>query len=469
MYGNANVFTVLLASISLFHFHPSLAQQQHEIEFILSHSASSTAIMFQYYGDQLYTIDTFNIVDEQLMLKADTSLTHGLYRMYFPEDDLFFEFIVTEDQSFRMRTLFPDIIGDMIVIGSEENQMFYQDLQFIQKKRKEIHLIRKELAKHNGEEATVEDVKLKHAQIEEEIIHHRIQLIQQYPNLYYTQLLSILTQSSPTYREIASPASGDISAPSDTEFSFQFIDFTDSRILYSPAIVSLIESYLHSVVSADDSSSLHQAIHQLLAEAQINPEVYRYCIFFLLNKFGTEQYQHTYQYLWETYVLGEAQLWKGLIEIDTFPKQAELLDAFTVGDKAPEILLRDESDHFVSLYLTEKPYTVLVIGDHRETHFQEIYKKLQRWWKDTVRESPILLYYVDVGTNTKVWQQWVSASDRMGIHVQDHSGRSGIEKKYDLRTLPRFFLLDEEKRVLVHTKSLEEIYPPIQEILQKEP
>lgn len=480
---------VLLSTFIFTTCHITLAQSDHDIEFILTGTNSTSTTLFQYYGDYLFAVDTLDIKDEKVELQGDTLLTEGLYRLYFPSEDNFFEFIVSRDQHFRMRTLFPDLIKEMIIIGSEENQVFYKDLAFIQEKRSHIQHLRNMLAEKRGNEATLDSIKVIQSMISEDIVANRESLIDGYPNLFYTELLSMLNRKNyyPVSRSLPEETDS-FSVSQHSNFFLSTIDFSNRRILNAPVIVTLIEDYLQIPIKKP-MSILHQSLDVLLSKTLANKEVFRYCTFFLLNRFSTDSTKDTYQYIWDAYVKNKAKIWKGLIEVESLasgytikdsretPKEEALsngtfnpiLDAANIQDKAPEIVLEDEDHHFVSLYLSESPYTLLVFGNHLQPEFEASYHSLQTFLKDSLQNSQLLLFYVDLGESSEHWDRWMNNQHKIGIHVHNHKGRSGIEKKYDLRALPRFFLLDEEKRILFHTFSLGDICKLLTETLDNRP
>lgn len=109
----------------------SAAEKGMDIKITVKGLENSKMILANYYGDKQYVKDTIAFDKKgTIVLKADTMLPGGVYLAVFPAmGNRYFEFIVNEPK-FSLETDTNDLTGHMVISGSQENKLFYDDMKY---------------------------------------------------------------------------------------------------------------------------------------------------------------------------------------------------------------------------------------------------------------------------------------------------------------------------------------------------
>ena len=90
-----------------------------------------------YYGDKQYVKDTVQSVNGAFVFESDNLLESGMYFMLL-SDEQFFQIIIDESKIFSFHTSHTNLVGEMKIVGSRENELFYDYQQFTQLKGIEV-------------------------------------------------------------------------------------------------------------------------------------------------------------------------------------------------------------------------------------------------------------------------------------------------------------------------------------------
>ena len=112
----------------------SYAQKEYKINIEVAGLSDSTAYLAYYYGKGQYYRDTTQIdKNGKLVFEGKDSLIHGMYSLIVGDRRLF-DFMVG-NQEFSMQTDTSFTILNMKVDGSNESQIFYEYLQFLNERQ----------------------------------------------------------------------------------------------------------------------------------------------------------------------------------------------------------------------------------------------------------------------------------------------------------------------------------------------
>ena len=123
----------------LFFAHLSWSQG-YEIKIQISGYEEDELYLAYYYGDKQYIKDTVTIAAEgekgHFVFAGDEPLAGGVYLAVMKPNNDFIQFVVDEnDQHFELKTAKDNPNDHMKVTGSKDNALFFQYLQYLEKKR----------------------------------------------------------------------------------------------------------------------------------------------------------------------------------------------------------------------------------------------------------------------------------------------------------------------------------------------
>ncbi|HQO86500.1 MAG TPA: DUF4369 domain-containing protein, partial [Bacteroidia bacterium] len=101
-----------------------------------------------YFGDKQYIQDSAKADAAGIVIfKGKEKLPGGIYLFVVPGKK-YFELIIDKEQNFTMETDTADMVKNMVVKGSDDNQKFYNYLRFVMDKQKEAETLQASM--HNA-------------------------------------------------------------------------------------------------------------------------------------------------------------------------------------------------------------------------------------------------------------------------------------------------------------------------------
>ena len=142
-----NIKTLFLALIFIFPFIISNAQS-YKIDVEISDLNDTEIYLGYYYGDKTYVRDTIKLDSKgKGTFQGDSLLDQGLYIIVMPAKS-YFDILIGEDQEFSVQTTSTDLVNNLKIKGSAENQAlkdFQQYMMSQNKKSMEIQSRLKEI------------------------------------------------------------------------------------------------------------------------------------------------------------------------------------------------------------------------------------------------------------------------------------------------------------------------------------
>ncbi|MBI5916214.1 MAG: DUF4369 domain-containing protein, partial [Bacteroidetes bacterium] len=141
------------------------------------------AYLGYYFGDKQYLKDTAYVeTDGWFYFEGNEKLDGGIYLVVLPPDNQFIQILVDENnQWFSLETKFSDLPGSIKITGSEDNEMFYDYLNFLTGKRPKAEEYRKQLEEVAGDEKKKAKVEEKIAALDNEVKSYQQNVIATHP------------------------------------------------------------------------------------------------------------------------------------------------------------------------------------------------------------------------------------------------------------------------------------------------
>lgn len=155
-------------------------------------------------------------------------------------------------------------------------------------------------------------------------------------------------------------------------------------------------------------------------------------------------------------------------EKEPYQKQLVILEMNNEGGPAVDfdMLLVDGSK--AKLSDVESPVTILFFyaADNLDCKLQRFRLTQARLVNYLQRAGGIKVVAVCVEGDKTAWEKFCGDSPKEWVHAFDASGKIKSENLYDLRTLPRLYLLDEQKTVLLKNTKADNIEQYLVQIIQ---
>ena len=88
------------------------------------------ARLIGFYSDQNYLVDSTAVTNGKIDYSNPKGLAQGIYYVMFTGRKEFIQIIMGEDQEFDMQLSLFDPLNTMVVTGSQENELFYENMRY---------------------------------------------------------------------------------------------------------------------------------------------------------------------------------------------------------------------------------------------------------------------------------------------------------------------------------------------------
>lgn len=417
--------------------------------------SDSLIYLTSYYDTNVYIKDSLQLNSKgEGTFSGDSLLNQGLYMLYI-NNDTRFDFLVGNDQSFKLRTKDYDFIENLSITGSNESEEFLKYQKNLKQKIEEKNTLFGLLNSEN--EDSVRDAKAQLEKIDFEMEHYIDSVISKNENnmlgifLGAANSLNIpkpnVDENDPKYDSIAWFHAYNYRR----DHFFDEINVGDKRILHTPLYKPKLETYFNKILIQSPDSIIPQAL-KLLIRAEKDPTSYQYLTQFLLNNAIQSKIMGMDKVFLaiadEVYLKGKA-IWADSATIAKVAEEAYLTRSNLIGNTAPELFMENIEGHFESLHQIIADYTILVFYEYDCGHCKKDIPALYNDVYLKFLENNIEVFAVCMNDNHEKWKEFVDENELEGWHhVWDPRHNTKFRFKYNTKTAPTLYLLDKNKKII---------------------
>ena len=412
-----------------------------------------------HYGDKKYVKDTSRIdKNGNFVFKGKEKLPGGIYLIVFP-NKVYSEILIDKEQDFSVETDTADLVKNMKIKGSEDNNLFYKYLNFISVKGKEAEPMRKRIAKLREDTAAAsttkkDSIKLiqdKLLAIDKEVSSYRDDFIKDHPG----NLLSVIlkAQEDPVVPEAPLLSNG----RKDSLFPYLYyknhywdnIPLTDDRLLRTPVFHTKLKNYFDKIVLQHPDSIIKES-DILISKASTNKELFKYIIWYITGTYETSPIMGmdaVFVHEVEQYYMTGKAYWVDSVNIQKIVHRGMTLKPLLLEKPSPPIIMQDTSDKNISLYEVKSKYTILVFWDPDCGHCQKVLPKLKEAYDKTLKSKGVMVYAVDIEDDATKWKKFIIDKKMDWINCHDKYKQYYLRQLYDIYSTPVIYLLDENKKI----------------------
>ncbi len=420
---------------------------------ILDNYSDSSVLLTSYFGNKIKLVDTATI-HEGVFTFSNTSYPDGMYMLASPSKNKLFEFIINNESGFtiyyNVNTTTP-VKAD----GSLENKLFFKHLQLRNDIYRQAIQMNDKLSNKGTQTYQIEKAEAKLDSLKKALEQEEMSIISSYPGLFITQILI-------AGKEIKIPLSiaGD-SLQSYLYYKEHFWDgipLEDERFLRTPIIDQKLQAYFDHVIFLDPDSTI-AAIETVISLARPSNEVVSYILWYLIVKYQNPQYMGfdaVFVHLVDQYLLKEEVMNTTPSILEKLKETSDNLKPLLIGMPAPDLVLMDTNDRFVSFRELDSEYTLLLFWDINCDICKDEIEGLQLIIDTT--SYNIIVYAINTNNDLNRWKHTIKARNMRWINVNGtHSITSDFHKLYDISGTPRMFLLDREKKIMAKHFKVEQL------------
>jgi len=419
---------------------------------------SKIAYLSLIQGGKKTMIDTVEIDGEKINFQFQKPIPIGLYRVIIDEGN--YIDLIFDNKTVEMKTDINDLVSEMNVIKSDENKQYYEYLKFSQIKNLKIFDI---VAKAKELQADTIKNTLRIDSLKKEIDHVIFE-----KNKFITELSSKNTNSIAS-RIMKSYILPDFDAfkkknPTTTyknkneylgDHFFDYINFNDTLLLNTDVFYNACNNYIRNFISAD-GNGYKKAIDMVLSKSMASPKVNKYFLNLFVETFEESSWEDVFTYLVENYYL-QSHCESDDPKAKDLKDKTEVLKRLSIGNKAPEIELKNENDKSISLYSLNSNLTLLFFWKSNCEYCEESIPKLKKLY-NSYKNSGFEIIAISIDTIQTTWKDAIKKNDLKWLNVNDFKGyKSEVSKDYYVWRTPTFYLIDKYKKIISKPISVEQI------------
>jgi thiol-disulfide isomerase/thioredoxin len=442
------------------------------IQFRLKGMKNDTIILGQRFNQSYIRKDTA-ILDGsgKGVFKGKEALPQGMYLVYLP-DNRFFDLILGEDQFFSFENDTSDLLTNMKVTGSVENEAFYAYQIYLKDKRAEAMALQEKMKNAaNKSDSTRYSDQLK--ALNKEVQDHISKTIDENKGTFLSVFLLALQDID--VPDLPRDENGNIT---DSLFQYRYykthyfdnFDISDVRLLRTPIYEQKVMTYIEKV-AVQVPDSLIREVDMLIDKSRSDDQLFRYMLITLFNYFAQSQIMGMdalYVHIAEKYYIPEAT-WSDKEFIDKLKERVAKLKPILIGQVAPDIqLVRISTDHIIQANedqeLKKNPY----VGEFFQLHDVKARYLILYFWETDCghckKQTPVLYeisqrlkpkgvevvaVHILGGEEGKV--KWIDAINEKGYYDWINAWNPydfSFKNLYDVSATPALFVLDENKKIV---------------------
>ena len=466
-----SIFTFLFCLASL---NAQKSVNGHNIRVRLENYPEKELILGFYYGDKQFVKDTVSPDAEgYFSFKADTMLPCGVYLFVLKPDNAFIQLLVPEsDQQFSMTTDAKDPVGKMKVKDSEDNALFYDYMQMLNKLRPEADTLRAKIARTD---IPADSIKMTR-QIEDmdkRVKKYQNDLIAKHPQTWTAKIIKASFEPEPpVFTEGTEMEKNKRKYYWYKAHFFDNIDIADPCMLRGPVLHAKIEQYV-TKLTPQHPDSICQSIDHIIGKLALTPESYKFYLIHFLNYYAKSTIvgmDGVYVHIAKKYYCTGQASWAKKEDLEKICDNASRLEPILIGKIAPNITVKDRNNQPHALWDVDADYTVLFFWDpecgHCKKAAPDMVKFAEKWKPRGVRVFAVCTAVTDKAENCWKSAEEKEFSDEYFMNMYDPYIQSKYKTLYDVKTTPQIFILDRKHEILMKRIGAEQLDSVMEEVLK---
>jgi len=245
----------------------------------------------------------------------------------------------------------------------------------------------------------------------------------------------------------------------DAAVFFNNVDFTDSRLLFTPVFSKTLDDFFTSLPSLTTKNidSLFKAIDYIFMRSMKNPSVYEEISKYLISQFdlsGNYPNPDAFWYIADKYFLSGLTPWISDAFKAKLSKYTQRIEKICINHTFPNLSLCDEFDKKCNVVETNAENTLIVFWNPECEHCMEYLKKLSNLYHATP-QTKLEVIAILTGNNKELWKKEIKNYNWKNFY--DPKLLNDFVEDLFLYNTPQLFLLDKNKKIIAKDITVEEL------------
>lgn len=433
----------------------------YEIKVNVKGLSDSTCQLAYYFGDKQYIKDSAKAdAKGNLIFKGQEDLPGGIYMIVLPGKK-YFEMIVDKEQHFSLESDAADLVTNMKVKGSKDNEIFYDYLRWISIRGKQVEELKKELDANKSNPANSKDIKDKQAAIDAEVKQYKNDIIAKHPAMLLSAIFKASTE--PDVPEPPKNADGSI----DSLFRYRYfrahyfdnLNMKDDRLLRTPVFAPKIKQYVERIIP-QHPDSICVGAQKMIDLTDEKSDIFKYLVFYITNTYEKSNIMGmdaVFVCMAEQYYLSGKAFWIDSAQTEKIRERVNALKPCLLGKQAYNMRMYKTDFQQISLNEVKNKYTIIYFWDPSCGHCQKVTPKLSEFYKTNKEKFDVEVFGVYIETDTTEWFKYIKEKELTWLNVADLTLKTNFRAYYDIYSTPVIYVLDRNKKIIAKRIDVENL------------
>ena len=415
----------------------------------------TTVVLAHYFGATQYIPKDTARVDAtgNFVFAGKQTLPAGLYLVVTPRNG-YVQFLIPDaNQQFSFQTDTTNIVKNMTVTGSKENELFYAYQQQIGKLNQEAQAINAQ-RKRGNDAASTTTYTQQMADLQKRAQTQRDQFLGENSTSFAVKFLK--TAAEPE----VPPAPKLVSGRPDSVWVFNYFkshfwdgfDFADERFVRTPLLQQKIDRYLKELTIQQADSLIKEADY-IVRKALVgkSKDVKSYAIWYITSQYEQPKVMGTdglYVHMFEKYYATGVMPTTDTSTVRKIGERVATLKPTLIGKTLVSPAVSDTLRRPIKLSTVKADYTVVYFYAPHCGHCRDSAPKLKKF-VDAYKGKGVEVLAIAVEDTPEEWKKFIREF-KLGnaLNGFDYSLRTNFRQQYDVWTTPTVYMLDKDKRII---------------------
>ncbi|MDR1879224.1 MAG: DUF5106 domain-containing protein [Bacteroidales bacterium] len=480
---NINKFLIFGLGIILLHGNTDISAQKrtekppkqgYEIKFVLKGLQDTMLYFANYYADKTYMYDTLYLSPKApytFISRKDTLLPRGIYVLAGQNKTKYMDIVIDSSFSFTVEANnldpeMPDFPSNLRFINSPENETandFFLTMSNYQRRIISLNEnVKTEETSQTPDTALIEEYKTIRKQCQDSMRTYMREFVDVNRHTLFGKAQLLIRDV-----EIPEPPRNEDGSLVDSGFAYSYYinhywdntDFSEPALIATPVFYPKLKTYFDDVVPPLVDSII-KYVDLLLAKVKDTPELFKYVVWFITNKYERSQYvahDAVFVHMVENYYAKGFCPWTDEAILERMINRAKQLSPVLIGKKAPELYMADTNGRYRSNYESPRKYTIMWFWDVSCGHCKTAGPVLVEFYNRAKDSLDFEIYAICITKEKEKWKQAIREREFPWINVGGDTANIDYRQVYDVPTTPIIFVLDKEKKIIVKKIGVNEL------------
>lgn len=420
----------------------------------------TTCVLAHYFGATQYIPKDTARLDGSghFVFDRKTKLPEGLYIVVTP-GKRYIELLMTDDQTFSFDTDTSNLVQQMKVTGSKENELFYTYQQQLSTFYDGAQALNRQ--KKTATDAAAVDKKL--SDLQKQASDFRTKFLADNASTFTVKLLKASAEPE------VPPAPKLASGRPDSAWVFNYFkqhfwddfDFADERFVRTPFLQRKIDRYIKELTVQVPDSLIKEADF-LVNKAIVgnNKEIKYYTIYYITGPYEKPTVMGTdglFVHMFEKYYATGVMTFSDSSTLKSVAERVATMKPNLIGKSFVAPVTSDTLHHPIDFQKINADYTLVFFYLPSCGHCRESAPKIQKF-ADDYKGKGVAVVAIAIDQDEKEWKKFIQEF-KLGnaINGMDLSGRTDFARQYDVWTTPTVYMLDKNKKIIARKLPIEQI------------